>query len=120
MEHEAHATTVSATRALGSFTTSAGLALGELLLLRGRPEDLLEHLRAIHIAARATIMSSDAGQLGALRRPGVSLAVAALGVVRLWYSEPQDVLALESAMALLEEVLEEMGVRYVEPDMRGG
>jgi hypothetical protein len=45
-------------RALSSFTSAVGLALGELLLLSGKPEELLEHLQAIHIAAQGTILSS--------------------------------------------------------------
>jgi hypothetical protein len=45
-------------RALSSFTSAVGLALGELLLLTGRPEELLEHVRSIHIAAQGTILSS--------------------------------------------------------------
>ena len=105
---------------LGSFTTSVGLALGEILLLTGRPEELLEHLRAIHITARATLLASDLeAYRGPIRRPGVSLSVAALGVVRAWHEETRDLNALADAIMLLEEVLEEMGVRYVPaPDMR--
>lgn len=109
MEHER--------RALSSFTTSVGLALGELLLLTGRPEELLEHLRAIHVAARAAIMVSEAGGREIIiRTAGVSLSVAALRTVQVWNAEPQDPAALDDALALLAEVLEEMGVlRIVEP-----
>jgi len=107
---------VSASRALSSFTTAMGFALGELLLLTERPEELLEHLRAIHIAARATLMASDVRPCGEPRRPGVSLSVAALAAVRAWNAQPQDGAALDDAMALLSEVLEEMGlVRMLQP-----
>lgn len=98
-------------RALSSFTTSVGLALGELLLLTGRPEELLEHLRDIHVSARAAIMVSEAGGREVVtRRAGVSLAVAALRAVQAWNAEPQDPAAVDDALALLAEVLEEMGL----------
>ena len=116
MEQEMRPETCS-THALSSFTTAAGFALGELLLLIGRPEELLEHLRAIHIAARATLMSSDLEvHRGVIRRPGVSLSVAALGVLHAWHTETKDLTALGDAIALLEEVLDEMGVRYIPPE----
>lgn len=101
-------------RVFGSFTTAVGFALGELLLLAGRPEELLEHLRSIDITARATLMSSDThARDGTIRREGVSLSVAALGVVRAWHAEPHDQKATGEAVALLEEVLEEIGVLRV-------
>lgn len=107
-------------RVFGSLTTAVGFALGELLLLSGRPEDLLEHLRAIHIAARATLLASDLeAYRGPIRRPGVSLSVAALGVVQAWHEETKDLNAITDAIALLEEVLEEMGIRYVPPSDAG-
>jgi hypothetical protein len=106
---------------LSSFTSAAGLALGELLLLTGRPEELLEHLRALHIAARATLMASDLeAYRGPIKRPGVSLSIAAFGVVRAWHAESKNPQALGDAIALLEEVLEEMGVRYVAPETDDG
>lgn len=102
--------------ALSSFTSAVGLALGEILLLAGRPEELLEHLRSIHIAARATIMSSDLeAHRGTIRRPGISLSVASLGVLHAWHTETRDLNALGDAIALLQEVLEEMGIQYVAP-----
>jgi hypothetical protein len=73
-------------------------------------------LRAIHIAARATLLSSDLEEhRGATRRPGVSLSVAALGVLRAWHEKTEDLNAVADAIALLEEVLEEMGIQYVVP-----
>jgi hypothetical protein len=103
-------------RALSSFTTATGFALGELLLLTGKPDELLEHLRSIHITARATIMCAEAGgETITMGRPGVSLSVAALKAVHAWNKDdPAD---LNDAMALLAEVLEEMGVlRMISPD----
>ena len=66
-------------------------------------------------------MASDlrVGQ-GPIRRPGVSLSVAALGVLHAWHTETKDLTALGDAIALLEEVLEEMGVRYVAPKIGDG
>lgn len=115
-------TEASPALALSSFTTSVGLALGELLLLTGRSEELLEHLRSIHVSARATIMVSEAGgRQVVIRRAGVSLAVAALRAVCAWNAEPQDPAALDDALALLAEVLEEMGLlRMLEPATEGG
>lgn len=105
-------TTRSPVAAVGSFTTAAGLLLGEVLLHLGRPDELLEHVRAVHIAARATLLASDVeARRGAIRRPGVSLSIAAFGVVGTWHEGKN----MASAMSLLEEVLEEMGVRYVVP-----
>ena len=103
--------------ALSSFTTSVGFALGELLLLTERPEELLEHLRAINVSAQATLMASDleAGRRP-IQRPGISLPVAALGVVSAWHREPSDRALLGEAISVMEEVLEEMGVRYTPPD----
>ncbi len=113
---------VSSHRALSSFTSAVGFALGELLLLTERPEELLEHLRSIHVTARATIMSSDTGGgRTTMRRPGVSLSVAALAAVRAWNATPQEPTALNDSMALLAEVLEEMGLlRMLEPPEEDG
>jgi hypothetical protein len=95
----------------GSFTSSVGLALGELLILTGRQEELLEHLREIHVTARATIMCAEAGsEAVTISRPGVSLSDAALKAVRAWSMDPQDPADLDDAMALLADVLKEMGV----------
>jgi len=100
-----------ASRAVSSFTTAAGFALGELLVLTGTPEELLEHLREIHVTARATILCAESGEdTATIRRPGVSLSVAALKAVHAWNADPQDPAALDDAMALVAEVLEEMGV----------
>jgi hypothetical protein len=105
-------------RALSSFTTAAGFALGEFLVLMGTPEDLLEWLREIHVTARATILCRElAEDTATIRRPGVSLSEAALKAVHVWNAEPQDPAALDDAMAFVAEVLEEMGVlRMVSSD----
>lgn len=102
----------------GSLTSSVGLALGELLILTGRQEELPEHLREIHITARATILCAEAGgEAVTISRPGVSLSDAALRAVRAWSADPQDPADLDDAMALLAEILEEMGmVRVVSPN----
>ena len=106
----------ASTRALSNFTTGAGLALGELLFLTGRPEELLEHLRSVHVCARAAIMCAETGDSKAIiRRPGLSLPDAALRVIKAWHEETQDLAALGDAIAILQEVLEEMGVRYMAP-----
>lgn len=101
--------TKRSSRALSSFTTATGFALGEMLVLTGTPDELLEHLREIHVTARATIMCAETGDdTATIRRPGVSLSVAALKAVHAWNKDdPAD---LDDAMALLSEVLEEMGV----------
>jgi hypothetical protein len=103
-------------RALSSFTSAVGFALGELLLLTERPEEILEHLREIHVTARATIMCAESGEdTATIRRPGVSLSVAALKAVHAWNKD--DPAGLDDAMALLAEVLEEMGVlKMISPD----
>ena len=102
----------------GSFTSSVGLALGELLIFTGRQEELPEHLREIHITAKATIMCAEAGgEAVTFSRPGVSLSDAALRAVRAWSADPQDPADLDDTMALLAEVLEEMGmVRMISPN----
>jgi hypothetical protein len=102
----------------GSFTSSVGLALGELLILTGRQEELPEHLREINVTARATIMCAEAGgEVVTFSRPGVSLSDAAFRAVRAWSADPQDPADLDDAMALLAEVLEEMGmVRMISPN----
>jgi Iap family predicted aminopeptidase len=104
--------------ALSSYASAAGFALGEMLLLTGKSEELLEHLREIHITARATIMCTEAeSDTVTVRRAGVSLSVAALKAVQTWNADPQDPAALDDAMALLAEILEEMGVlRVIYPD----
>jgi hypothetical protein len=43
---------------LGSITSAFGLALGELLLTLGSPEELGNCLTDIHIAAEGTMLSS--------------------------------------------------------------
>lgn len=101
----------------GSFTSAVGLALGEMLLLLGRPEDLGRCLHLLETAAYATILSSDLRWKKHMkpRQCGTSLARAALGVVRAWHEEPKDLSAIGNAITLLGEVLEEMGGRYVAP-----
>jgi hypothetical protein len=47
--------------------------------------------------------------------------VAALKAVHTWNADPQDPAALDDAMALVAEVLEEMGVlRMTSPESDGG
>lgn len=104
-------------RLFGSFTTAIGFALGELLVLTGTSDDLPEHLREINVTARATIISSEAGsEPVTLRRQGVTLSDAALRAARAWSADPHDPADLDDTMAVLAEVLEEMGmVRMVSP-----
>lgn len=95
----------------GSFCTAMGFALGELLLLTGKTDDLPEYLREIHVTARATTICAGAGsEPVTILRQGVSLSDAALRAVRAWSADPQDPADLDDAMALLSEVLVEMGV----------
>jgi hypothetical protein len=98
-----------------SFTGAVGLALGELLLVLGKTEDLGWCLRSIGITAQATLLSSDLQPRGAsMPRPSCqSLAGAALRVVRTWHEDIEDLSGLGEAIALLQDVLEAMGVRYV-------
>lgn len=105
-------------RALSSFTSAVGFALGEILLLTGTPDKLPEHLREIHVTAKATIMCVEAGsETITINRPGVFLSDAALRAVRAWSADTQDTAALDDAMALLSEILEEMGMlRMVSPN----
>jgi hypothetical protein len=97
-----------------NFTTAVGLALGELLLLSGRPDDLEESIRSILLSARATLMASELRwREGAPAKGGKSLASAALAVVRTWHENTKDLAALGDAIAALQDVLETLGVRYV-------
>ena len=98
-----------------SFAHSTGFALGQMLLLMDRPQDLGGCLEAIQVAARATLLSADLGLEGVGKGQvrGVTLASAALSVVRAWHEEINDVTALSEAIAELQDVLEAMGVRYV-------
>jgi hypothetical protein len=95
-----------------SFTTSVGLALGELLLLAGIPEDLDRSLYSIQVCAQATLLSSELGRGDGRHGRVSSILRAALGVVRTWHEETEDLAALGEAVAVLQEVLEAMGVRY--------
>lgn len=94
----------------GSFTTAVGFALGELLLLTGKTDDLPEYLREIHVTARATTICAAGSEPVTILRQGVSLSDAALRAVRAWSADQQDPADIDDAMALLSEVLEEMGV----------
>jgi hypothetical protein len=68
------------------------------------------------VCARAAIMCAETGESTArIGRHGLSLAGAALGVIRAWHEETEDLAALGDAIAVLQEVLEEMGMRYVPP-----
>jgi hypothetical protein len=97
--------------ALSSYTSSAGFTLGELLLLTEKTDDLPEYLREIYVTAQATIISAEAGsEPVTIRRQGVTLSDAALRAVRTWSRNPQDPADLDDAMALLSEVLVEMGL----------
>jgi len=46
---------------LGSITSAFGLALGELLVLFGKTDELGRCLTDIYVAAQGTILSSDFG-----------------------------------------------------------
>ena len=97
--------------ALSSYASSAGFALGELLLLTGKSDELPEYLREIYVTAQATIISAEAGtEPIMIHRQGVTLSDAALRAVRAWSADPQDPAELDDAMALLSEVLVEMGL----------
>jgi hypothetical protein len=95
-----------------SFTAALGLALGELLLVLGKSEDLERCLRSIGIAAQATLLSSGLQRRDATasRSSGQSLARAALRVVRTWHEDVEDLSAL-GAIILLQDALEAMGGR---------
>lgn len=105
-----------------SFTSAVGLALGELVLLVGRPECLRQCLHSIGIAAQATLLSFDLHQSKRLARrtAGRSLAGAALRVVRTWHEDIEDLSALGEAITTLQEVLEATGVWYVPNPARRG
>jgi hypothetical protein len=99
-----------------NFTTAMGLALGELLLLSGTPDELEESIRSILLSARATLMSSELRWRDSQpSKGGKSLVSAALGVVRTWHERAEDLAALGDAIAALQDVLEKLGVRYVAP-----
>lgn len=93
------------------FARSVGFALGELLLLAGRSEDLADCIREIEATAHAAILSSG---LGKERRepPGRETAVseAALRVVRSWYEETDGLSRLGDAVATLRGVLLSEGI----------
>jgi len=103
----------------GSFTASVGLALGELLLLIGAPEDLGRSLYSIWICAQATLLSCELRWRDGSRTGMPSLVRAALRVVRAWHEETEDHALLGEAVGCLKEVLETMGVRYVPPPEMG-
>ena len=76
----------------GSFTSAVGFALGELLLLAGRPEGLRRCLSLIETVALATLISSKPRRAD---EPDGRLADAALAAVRAWHEETTDLNALE-------------------------
>jgi len=97
--------------AISSYASAAGLALGELLLLTEKTDDLPEYLREINVTAQATIILAEAGsEPVTISRQSVTLSDAALRAVRAWSADPQDPADLDDAMALLSEILVEMGV----------
>jgi hypothetical protein len=100
----------------GSFTSAVGLALGEMLLLTGRPERLGECLASIEATAYATLLSVSTNE--ASGPSGKSLSSAALRVVRVWHEKTENLADLGDAVQALQEVLELMGVRYVATDCR--
>lgn len=96
-------------RARGSLTSSIGFALGELLLLADRPGDLARCIGEIQVAAHATLLSSS--WVREVERAGsLPLADAGLAVVRAWYAEAKDLVALGEAIATLKDELEVQGV----------
>ena len=100
-----------------SFADSVGYALGQMLLLMNRREDLEGCLRSIQIAAQATILSAELGLEGVRegQLQGMTLAGAALAVVCAWHKDSQDFIALGEPVYVLQEVLEAMGIRYSPP-----
>jgi hypothetical protein len=97
--------------AISSYASAAGFALGELLLLTEKTDELPEYLREIHVTAQATIISAEAGsELVTISRQSVTLSDAALRTVLAWSADPQDPADLDDAMALLSEILVEMGL----------
>lgn len=100
----------------GSFTGAMGLALGELLLVVGKPADLGRCLASIETAAYATLLASDLRGEEASCPRGRSLASVALRVVRAWHERNEDLGDLEEAIRLLQEVLEAMGASCVTSD----
>jgi hypothetical protein len=71
----------------------------------------MEHLREICVTAKAAILCAETDEDKAvIPRPAISLSDAALKAVSAWNAEPHDPAALDDAMALLAEILEEMGV----------
>ena len=96
----------------GSFTTAVGLALGELLLLAGKPKELAGCLAAINTAAAATLLSSDV-RIEASPTSAKSLRRAALQVVIAWHERTSfDLSDVAEAISVLKGTLEGMGVLH--------
>jgi hypothetical protein len=101
----------------GSFTSAVGLALGELLLFAGRPEELQDCLHSIEIVARATLLSAEVEKGKQGREHLVPLVGVAYRVVEAWHEETRDLNALGEAIVDLQEVLEARGVQYTPPSI---
>src|ERR1700760_2774239 len=76
---------VSPDMLFGSFTSAVGLALGEMLLLTGRPGKLGECLASCEPPASAPLLSPSPGPEGA--PVDRSLSSAALQVVKVWHED---------------------------------
>jgi hypothetical protein len=101
----------------GSLARSLGFALGELLLLTDRSEELQYCLSAIEATAKATVLSSRLARGERIpRRVAPSLIDAALSVVRAWHEDTEDLVSLSDAIALLQDSLLFMGVEPPDPD----
>ena len=92
----------------GSFTSAVGLALGELLLYAGGPEDLGGCMAAIERVALATLLAFDMATDRATVPRGRSLTTAALRVVAAWKEAPEDLDLVSDSIEVLEDVLRQM------------
>lgn len=98
----------------GSFTSAVGLALGEMLLLAGKPGRLGECLASVEATAYATLLSSSPGLGGA--PAGKSLSSAALQVVKTWHEDFDGYQSFGKAVEELREALLSMGIEYIPPE----
>jgi len=104
---------VSPDMLFGSFTSAVGLALGEMLLLTGKPGGLGECLASIEATAYATLLSSSPSSEGV--PVGKSLSSAALQVVKVWHEDFNGYDGLGKAIEALQDVLLSMGIEYIPP-----
>ena len=98
-----------------SFANEIGFALGDLLLLSGRTEELAACIQCIQTTAYASILSADLGAQRERSQARTNLPEVALAVVRAWHEETEDLNAVGEAIAKLQDELEAGGVWYVAP-----